>query len=272
MDNSFPGVPQAVLDEYLWYKSMAQKASLSEADATIKQEVNRSAALRLRLLADPIITSMGVWAKVSEKFPDKKHQVVLYNAAWMARIDYDQHRFTDKTKSISKRKLASEKVQQIRKATKKLETLIIELQELGYDSALAEWAGPKKTTDEAPHRLQKLIGQAERFDPFKIHRTNFVNVAIASQKSNPHVEYLRGFITLLHDRDFPIREPGIVDSILVPLATAALDDATGKISKKEVYRVIASLSKDKLSEHFEDFADGDLPENSIPFGSLSESF
>lgn len=233
--NDFSGVPKAVMDHYHQLKS----GYITERNGVVRTEKHWSPTdeeTMERLLTNVEITSLGVWKAVSVSFPKEKDQIKLFDAAWMARIDYDEYRFIDKSKDIRRKNTAKKLITEIKKHSEQLSTLLNQLTELGYRSLRRpdlDLNGSSIQTE-----LQWLIKKAETFDPSKLSDEDFVNSALGSNKVNYKMEYLRGFISILREAGFPLEKDDINEKILVPLTTAAIGDADGGVSMNDIHNVI----------------------------------
>jgi len=233
--NDFSGVPKAVMDHYHQLKS----GYITERNGVVRTEKHWSPTdeeTMERLLTDVEITSLGVWKAVSVSFPKEKDQIKLFDAAWMAKINYDEYRFVDKQNKIRTKNYAKKLVTEIKKNSEQLSSLLTQLTELGYRSRRRP--DLDLNTPSIQTELQWLIEKAETFDPSKLSEEDFVNSALGSNKANYKMEYLRGFISILHKAGFPLEKDDIKAKILAPLATAAIEHVDGGVSMNDVHNVI----------------------------------
>lgn len=236
----FSGVPKAVMDHYHLLKS----GYITERNGVVRTEKHWSPTdeeTMERLLTDVEITKNSVWQVISTSFTKEKDQITLFDAAWMAKINYDEYRFVDKQNKIRTKNEAKKLVTEIKKNSEQLSSLLTQLTELGYRSLRRP--DLDLNTPSIQTELQWLIEKAETFDPSKLSDEDFVNSALGSNKANYKMEYLRGFISILYEAGFPLEKEDINEKILVPLTTAAIGDAEGGVSMNDIHNVIMIFRK-----------------------------
>ncbi|MDI1298668.1 hypothetical protein [Methylotenera sp.] len=98
---SFQGVPKAILDHYYQLRSGYITERNGVVVRTVKYWSPADEETMERLLIDVEITKNSVWQAISTSFSKEKDQITLFDAAWKARINYDEYRFVDKQKDIT---------------------------------------------------------------------------------------------------------------------------------------------------------------------------
>ncbi|MBL1262463.1 hypothetical protein [Candidatus Methylomicrobium oryzae] len=95
---SYPGVPEAVVKHYhsllAGYQYERNGVLFTEKHWSEKDE-----AVMLRLL----LNQADVWQEITSILPESNDQIKLFDASWMAAIDYDEYRFKTKGRGVRRK-------------------------------------------------------------------------------------------------------------------------------------------------------------------------
>ncbi len=192
----------------------------------------------LRLLTAPDMEK--TWRDISEIFTDINDQISLFDAAWCAGINYDEYRFIKHRQDDRRKNKATKLASDIKKRAEQLSSLLNQMSTLGYRSV----RHPDLNLNQASlqDELTWLIERAGSFNPDKVSDDDFVNEGIISQEANRKREYLRGFVSILHDSGVALDISKLV-SIISAMGTAVVGYEDGGVSYDDAHRVIARFQE-----------------------------
>lgn len=214
----YTGVPKGVLDHY---KKMVNGYTLERNGVLYKYKewsIEDEQTME-RILTNVEITKNNTWNKVSSIFPEEKDQINLFDAAWIARINYDHYRFKDVSLGIRKKNIAKGLLIEINKKTEELLEVLNNFSELGYHSI--RFPDLNILQPELYSELILLKERTNLFDLSRISDSEFINSAISSQDKDSKREHLRGFFKILIDNGLDISRKGFI-AISVEIANAVL--------------------------------------------------
>lgn len=194
----------------------------------------------LRLLTAPDMKD--AWRDISEIFTDVNDQIFLFDAAWRARINYDEYRFIKHGQDDRRKNKAIKLASDIKKRAGQLSSLLNQMSALGYRSVRHPDLNLNQSSLQ--DELSWLIEKTGSFNPDKVSDEGFVNAGIISQEANCKREYLRGFVFILHESGVALDTSKLV-SIIAAMSTAVLNHKDGGVSYDDVHRTIATF-KEKL--------------------------
>ncbi|MCP5246082.1 MAG: hypothetical protein H6937_09070 [Burkholderiales bacterium] len=228
----YSSVPEAVLNHY-WEHLTGYKRKVNGVEITEKHWSLEDEATMKRLLTATTNNGKNVWKEISKAFPNSEEQIKLFNAAWIAKVNYDHYRFTKN--NDGKKTTAKKLIKDIAKTANQLLSHLKKINDLGYRSV--RYPDLNLNSPSLQVELHELFRKIDKFDVDRVSDEEFINKAIISNKANGKWEYLRGFISILHQSDFPLEKRGIAEKILAPLASAAIVEIDGGVSGKDIHDV-----------------------------------
>lgn len=233
------GVPEVVVEHYQKLLS-GYKRERNGAVIVEKYWSSGDEEAMLRLLTEPDMKD--AWRDISEIFTDVNDQISLFDAAWRARINYDEYRFIKHGQDDRRKNKAIKLASDIKKRAEQLSSLLNQMSALGYRSVRHPDLNLNQSSLQ--DELSWLIEKTGSFNPDKVSDEEFVNAGIISQEANCKREYLRGFVFILHESGVALDTSKLV-SIIADMSTAVLKHKDGGISYDDVHRTIATF-KEKL--------------------------
>jgi hypothetical protein len=244
---SFKGVPDDVVEHYFrlvgGYKSERNGVIYVEKHWSEDDEKTM-----LRLLQG----GSKLWGEIKRFLPNGDDQIKLFDAAWLANINYDAYRFLTAGKGERRKNKGKKIVADIKKRANQLTSLLRNLDEIGYKSS--RYPDNNLNNSNLQHELDWLIEKTDSFDLDKMSDERFVDEGISSQNAVFKREYLRGFIKILYESCLPIEKNeknGSWVNIIKNVANAVLyleDDVSyDDVSYDDVNNVMLSFKKKSTS-------------------------
>lgn len=239
MDKKLIGheVPEVVVEHYQKLLS-GYKRERNGAVIVEKYWSSGDEEAMIRLLTAPDMKD--VWRDISEIFTDVNDQISLFDAAWRARINYDEYRFTKHNQDDRRKNKAIKLASDIKKRAEQLSSLLNQMSALGYRSVRHPDLNLNQSSLQ--DELSWLIEKSGSFNPDKVSDEEFVNAGIISQEANGKREYLRGFVFILHESGVALGTSKLAN-IVAAMGTAVVGYEDGGVSYDDAHRVIARFQE-----------------------------